>query len=37
VDVSSEAPFPVQVDGDVMQDRTQLRVSLARDALWIVC
>lgn len=37
VEVTSEAPFPVQVDGDVMEDRTRLEVSLARDALWVVC
>lgn len=37
VEVTSAAPFPVQVDGDVIEDRTQLRVSLARDALWVVC
>lgn len=36
VAVSSERPFPVQVDGDVMGERTDLAVELARDALWIV-
>jgi len=36
VQVSSERPFPVQVDGDVMGERTDLAVELARDALWIV-
>jgi diacylglycerol kinase family enzyme len=36
VRVGSERPFPVQVDGDVMEDRTELEVSLARDALWVV-
>jgi diacylglycerol kinase family enzyme len=34
--VTSETPFPVQVDGDVMKERTRLEVSLARDALWVV-
>jgi diacylglycerol kinase family enzyme len=37
VEVSSQAPFPVQVDGDVMEDRTHLAVTLARDALRVVC
>ncbi len=36
VAVSSEKPFPVQVDGDVMADRTSLEVELARDALWVL-
>ncbi|MEW6059239.1 MAG: diacylglycerol kinase family protein [Actinomycetota bacterium] len=36
VDVTSERPFPVQVDGDVMDDRTLLEVQLAPDALWVV-
>jgi diacylglycerol kinase family enzyme len=36
VEVTSERPFPVQVDGDVMDDRTSLDVCLARDALWVV-
>ncbi len=34
--VTSETPFPVQVDGDVMKERTKLEVTLARDALWVV-
>lgn len=34
--VTSETPFPVQVDGDVLRDRTSLEVTLARDALWVV-
>jgi len=34
--VSSQTPFPVQVDGDVLRDRTRLEVTLARDALWVV-
>ncbi len=34
--VTSETPFPVQVDGDVLRERTRLEVTLARDALWVV-
>lgn len=34
--VTSETPFPVQVDGDVLRERTHLEVTLARDALWVV-
>ncbi|HXF36450.1 MAG TPA: diacylglycerol kinase family protein [Actinomycetota bacterium] len=34
--VRSERPFPVQVDGDVLGDRTALEVGLARDALLVV-
>jgi diacylglycerol kinase family enzyme len=36
VEVWAEKPFPVQVDGDVLEDRTRLEVQLARDALWVV-
>lgn len=36
VEVSASAPFPVQVDGDVMEDRERLEVTLARDALRVV-
>ena len=36
VEVESEQPFPVQVDGDVMEERTHLDVTMARDALWVV-
>jgi diacylglycerol kinase family enzyme len=36
VEVSSDRPFPVQVDGDVMKERTHLEMTLARDALWVV-
>jgi diacylglycerol kinase family enzyme len=36
VEVTSERPFPVQVDGDAMEDRRSLEVLLARDALWVV-
>jgi diacylglycerol kinase family enzyme len=34
--IESEQPFPVQVDGDVMDPRERLEVELARDALWVV-
>jgi len=34
--VTSETPFPVQVDGDVMRERTHAEITLARDALWVV-
>jgi diacylglycerol kinase family enzyme len=36
VEVTSDRPFPVQVDGDVMAERTRLEMTLARDALWVV-
>lgn len=36
VEVTSEDPFPVQVDGDVLEPRDRLEVELARDALWVV-
>lgn len=36
VEITSEAPFPVQVDGDVLGDRQRLEVALARDALLVV-
>jgi diacylglycerol kinase family enzyme len=36
VDVAATTPFPVQVDGDVMKDRTELAVRLARDAIRVV-
>jgi diacylglycerol kinase family enzyme len=36
VEISSDTPFPVQVDGDAMQDRTELSVELARDAIWVL-
>ncbi|HEX9121987.1 MAG TPA: diacylglycerol kinase family protein [Actinomycetota bacterium] len=36
IEVASERAFPVQVDGDVMGERTALEVTLARDALWVV-
>ncbi|GBC86580.1 Putative lipid kinase BmrU [bacterium HR12] len=34
--VRSDSPFPVQVDGDVLSERTRLEITLARDALWVV-
>ncbi|MEX0755158.1 MAG: diacylglycerol kinase family protein [Actinomycetota bacterium] len=36
VQIVAEEPFPVQVDGDLMEDRRRLDISLARDALWVV-
>ena len=36
VSVTSHSPFPVQVDGDVMRERTRVEITLARDALWVV-
>ncbi|HKZ76014.1 MAG TPA: diacylglycerol kinase family lipid kinase, partial [Actinomycetota bacterium] len=36
VEVNSDRPFPVQVDGDVLGDRSSLSVGLALDALWVV-
>jgi diacylglycerol kinase family enzyme len=36
VEVTATTPFPVQVDGDVMKDRTELTVRLARDAIRVV-
>jgi len=34
--VTSEKPFPVQVDGDSMGDHRRLEIDLAREALWVV-
>ena len=34
--ITSERPFPVQVDGDSMGDHQRLDVDLAREALWVV-
>ncbi|HTG48807.1 MAG TPA: diacylglycerol kinase family protein [Actinomycetota bacterium] len=34
--VRSEQPFPVQVDGDPLGDHDELRIDLAREALWVV-
>jgi diacylglycerol kinase family enzyme len=36
VRISSDTPFPVQVDGDAMGDRTELSIELARDAIWVL-
>ena len=36
VRISSNTPFPVQVDGDAMGDRTELSIELARDAIWVL-
>jgi diacylglycerol kinase family enzyme len=34
--VTSDEPFPVQVDGDALGDHERLEVELAREALWVV-
>lgn len=34
--VTSERPFPVQVDGDSLGDHLRLEVDLAHEALWVV-
>ena len=34
--VTSDKPFPVQVDGDSMGDHRRLEIDLAREALWVV-
>jgi diacylglycerol kinase family enzyme len=34
--VTSDEPFPVQVDGDALGDRRRLEIQLAREALWVV-
>ncbi len=34
--VTSEAPFPVQVDGDSLGDHRRLEIDLAPEALWVV-
>lgn len=34
--VTSDEPFPVQVDGDSMGDHDRLQIELAREALWVV-
>lgn len=34
--VTSDAPFPVQVDGDSLGDHRRLEVDLAREVLWVV-
>ena len=34
--VSSEQPFPVQVDGDPLGEHHRLQIDLAREALWVL-
>jgi diacylglycerol kinase family enzyme len=34
--VTSETPFPVQVDGDTNGEHKRLEVTLAPEALWVV-
>jgi diacylglycerol kinase family enzyme len=34
--VTSDKPFPVQVDGDSLGDHRRLEIDLAREALWVV-
>jgi diacylglycerol kinase family enzyme len=34
--VTSEEPFPVQLDGDSLGDHRRLEVDLAREILWVV-
>jgi diacylglycerol kinase family enzyme len=34
--VTSEKPFPVQVDGDSLEERDRLEIGLAPEALWVV-
>lgn len=34
--VTSDRPFPVQVDGDSLGDHERLEIELAREALWVV-
>ena len=36
VSITSETPFPVQVDGDSLGDHRALEIRLAREALWVV-
>jgi Sphingosine kinase and enzymes related to eukaryotic diacylglycerol kinase len=36
VSITSETPFPVQVDGDSLGDHLKLDIQLAREALWVV-
>jgi diacylglycerol kinase family enzyme len=36
VEISSATPFPVQVDGDMIGERTSLKVELVRNALTVV-
>jgi diacylglycerol kinase family enzyme len=34
--VTSQTPFPVQVDGDSLGDHRRLEIDLAPEALWVV-
>ena len=34
--ITSQTPFPVQVDGDSMGDHMRLEVGISREALWVV-
>ena len=34
--VSSDQPFPVQVDGDPLGEHHRLQIDLAREALWVL-
>jgi diacylglycerol kinase family enzyme/molybdopterin converting factor small subunit len=36
VEISAPTPFPVQLDGDNIGDRTSLSVTLEREALWVI-
>jgi diacylglycerol kinase family enzyme len=36
VAITSDTPFPVQVDGDSLGDHLKLDIQLAREALWVV-
>ena len=36
VSITSDTPFPVQVDGDSLGDHLKLEIQLAREALWVV-
>ena len=36
VSITSDTPFPVQVDGDSLGDHRKLEIQLAREALWVV-
>jgi diacylglycerol kinase family enzyme len=36
IEISAEAPFPVQVDGDYIGQRRELSIGLRPDALWLV-
>ncbi len=36
VSITSDTPFPVQVDGDSLGEHRKLEIQLAREALWVV-